>query len=476
MKNETNKNISSDSDWSLQATAYAYRDRHNESNNIVMRILQSSSSVTGIAGRRGAGKSSLALRVLEICKESDYFTQLIHSPTGYDPREFLISVFQRTCDEVIRQLDQKRGEAKVLTELAEKEKLRLTRTRRWLWIIIFILVVGVFIFLLMDWGKRYDSFLDNRIGVLTTEINSLRTDVATKIESFLKDTETLYQSSAETANEFPKQLRADLENLVDELKNVTPNDDIFEFMNWELRDMAQLLGPDNFLFDLLPQFERLSELHFEQTFLKRQRWISVEPRLGVWGIPISSLVKFNHIVIVVAFFVVIFILLYLLRYIMRRLKLLRIVSPEEVGLRSVALQLTEHLAYQTTVCTSKEMGVSALRITSKFGIGKSLTTRPLSLPGVTEQFASFLEKICEVYTGGVVICLDELDKIADPEDLDQLLRGIKGILGRRGNAFFIHSIRRCHHSIYNTAEGRARNSRECIRGHYYFGAYRPQVG
>ena len=74
-----------------------------------------------------------------------------------------------------------------------------------------------------------------------------------------------------------------------------------------------------------------------------------------------------------------------------------------------------------------------------FEEGKSLTTRSLSLPGLTEKYAAFLQRVCEVYSDGVVICFDELDKIENPKELDLLLRGVKGILGRN-NTHFLFTV------------------------------------
>src|SRR6476646_7807864 len=86
-------------DLSLRANPDTYLDRATESSDILNKIERSSASVIGISGPRGAGKSSLALKVLKQCEERGYFTLLIHSPTGYEPRDFLLSVFQRICEE-----------------------------------------------------------------------------------------------------------------------------------------------------------------------------------------------------------------------------------------------------------------------------------------------------------------------------------------------------------------------------------------
>ena len=102
----------------------------------------------------------------------------------------------------------------------------------------------------------------------------------------------------------------------------------------------------------------------------------------------------------------------------------------------------ENLKFHTTLVESGEAGISLGNITSRLRSGKNLATRPLSLPGLTAEFADFLEMIASVYKvddqmGQVVICLDELDKIENPKDLDKLLRGIKGVLGQPGTHFLL---------------------------------------
>jgi hypothetical protein len=91
-------------DFSLRASGKSYLERTDEAQRITTRIENSSSSVIGIAGVRGAGKSSLAKRVLENCDEKGYFTLLIPSPTGYEPREFLISICQRVAEHCIERV------------------------------------------------------------------------------------------------------------------------------------------------------------------------------------------------------------------------------------------------------------------------------------------------------------------------------------------------------------------------------------
>lgn len=115
-------------DWALSANGKTYRDRSNEAIVLKIRVINSSASVTGIAGERGAGKSSLALRVLDLCKRETVFSQLIHSPTGYEPREFLVSVCQSVCDEVILTIEREFAGSDLLED-GKRHRRRLVRNR-----------------------------------------------------------------------------------------------------------------------------------------------------------------------------------------------------------------------------------------------------------------------------------------------------------------------------------------------------------
>ena len=296
-------------DWSFRADEETYLDRSGESETLTNRLLKSSASVTGIAGQRGTGKSSLALRVLRKCKDENAFTLLIPSPTGLDSREFLVSVFETICVEVVANIDQGFGQSNSLVEHSKAEQKRLGRVN------ITLISAGTLLLILLS-------------GYILIQI-------------------------------------------------LQGNDFGSEF----------------------------SELFF---------YISI---------PLV---------------VVVIILIFLTKYqdsLLRQIKNYR-QYPLESSLRKFALEYSEYLHFQTTLSTSTETGLSLPNISSKFREGKSLTTRPMSLPGLTSKCAQFLEKICEVYSR-VVICIDELDKIEDPDSLEEMLRGIKGVLGKPKTHFIL---------------------------------------
>jgi hypothetical protein len=71
-----------ETDFSLKSNGRSYIEIKGEAKQIFERIQQSSASVIGIAGVRGAGKSSLSKKILEACSEKGYFTLLIPSPAA----------------------------------------------------------------------------------------------------------------------------------------------------------------------------------------------------------------------------------------------------------------------------------------------------------------------------------------------------------------------------------------------------------
>ena len=312
-------------DWSLRADGGKYRNQRDESNKLILRIRNSTASVTGISGERGAGKSSLAQRVLGELKTNDEaFTALIHSPTGYDSRDFLVSLFQRVCEDVVADIDQWLTKGDPLSKHVNSERFQLIHKSIGLSLVVLLVVLLVL--------------------------------------------------------SMPLQL-------------LSPADYVEYWHN-----LFKFSYP--FIYKYIPHALGFFFLY----------WF-----LFVWKYSISRGIGRR-----------------LLHYIAYRREYLR-----RVALRNQALEHSEHLKFQTTFSMSTDASLSLLNFRSKFTGGKSLSARPLSLPSLTEQFAQFLRMVSEVYKGKVVICLDELDKIQDKKDLNNLLRCIKGILGQRGTHFLL---------------------------------------
>ena len=97
---------------------------------IVDRIKTSSGSVIGIAGVRGAGKSSLAKKVLGECDGAGFFTLMIPSPTESEPKEFLLATFQRIAEHATEKVQTIIEGAESLAELGDRQAHHLRRQVR----------------------------------------------------------------------------------------------------------------------------------------------------------------------------------------------------------------------------------------------------------------------------------------------------------------------------------------------------------
>lgn len=354
-------------DWSLRPSAATYVDRAQETHKVLARIEKSTASVVGIAGVRGSGKSSLALKVLEENREKGAFTLLIHSPTGYEPHEFLLSIFQRICERAIFLLDSRFGNDGSLKAQGLKE---LRRLRSYIKI---SFLGGLLISLVFTWF--YLRQLEQ------SKIEGINSYFGARIQEIQKQ-------------------ELDLKEGIARLEPPTSE------------DSAQLLATRRGNLKTLQKEERdLREKQYEMISRNRTKMGD----LILTGIP------------TILFYIGLAIAALSYRKIKRRIDLVR-KYPSEVGLRQLALDLLEHLSYQRTLSASAEASVGIGKSLSKFTRGKTLQARPVSLPGLTAECSRFLELTASVFGGRSVVVLDELDKIKEPDELEKLLRGVKGIL------------------------------------------------
>ena len=308
-------------DRSLRANGETYRDRNSETEKIYSRLMKSSASVIGIAGQRGAGKSSLALRLIGRAEKDGAYAQLIHLPTVNNSREFLISIFQRVCEEVVSRIDSRLGHERSLEEIATASIGRSVVHRRLIVAALLLLIVLPSLFL------RFPAVIDTLLGAVNG----------------------------------------------------------YSAIQQQLMDPLFLILAFAFVIVVV-----LASIGLRK-FLDISRQIRITER-----------------------------------------------NPDSIGLRLHALELLEHLEYQTTLSSNQEAGIQLPQVSAMLSSGKSLAARPLSLPGISAQFTQFLDYVALSHpTNRVVICLDELDKIENPRDLDKLLRGIKGILGHPNTHFLL---------------------------------------
>src|ERR1044071_4565048 len=169
-------------DLSLRSNGKNYIDQRKHAEMILHRIENNSSGVIGVAGVRGAGKSSLAQNVLNNCADKGHFTIMIPSPTAYDSKEFLLTVYQNICEEVKNDLDERIfNNDRDLNELGCDEYEKIDRRRK-------VFLYTVTALLLAICGYITIQFLANmQISLVNTSIAT----VEARIDSLTWEKETL---------------------------------------------------------------------------------------------------------------------------------------------------------------------------------------------------------------------------------------------------------------------------------------------
>ena len=105
-----------------------------------------------------------------------------------------------------------------------------------------------------------------------------------------------------------------------------------------------------------------------------------------------------------------------------------------------AIGLRERIRYTASLKYGTEAGVSggkSLSATLKRTQEKALSERPTTIASLIFDFRNLVGRIAEVLQRPVVIGIDELDKINDPEAVRALLRDIKGIFEVTGVHFLV---------------------------------------
>ena len=410
-------------DRSLQANGSTYRDQRGESKVLTNRISNSSSSVTAIAGARGTGKSSLAMRVLRNCECKGAFAQLIHSPTGYNPREFLVSIFQSTTEEVIAKIDDriatmgrrqsKKGDA--LGRRARTERRRLRCARYGLIVGVCILTIAVMGYSLYrlnwEWLQQIQQYSGLESEIATIQ-NRLRPSDDTKTPDTFTVARDIQSRVAQLDDAVYQRLKASYQDSEDILVEMI-------FNPTTITTITAAGDTTSHAFNTLSSLKERAE----------NDRITLRDRHRKTQIALDWLIRTAPFAVVVL--VVITCVTVLDGRIARRLRH-AIKRPQEAGLRRLASECSEQLKYVTTRSMSVGAGTDITSVRAR----KSMASRPLSLPGVAAEFRRFLSQIATVY-GKVVVCLDELDKIENTDGLERLLRAIKAVLGEPNTHFLL---------------------------------------
>ena len=132
-------------------------------------------------------------------------------------------------------------------------------------------------------------------------------------------------------------------------------------------------------------------------------------------------------------------------------------SPSQTGLLIYSERLAGKLDYELT--RSVEQAIEFAPLSWLKGSSKRSNqgkARGLSLPELTADYIDFVSNVLRVFPGKLIICIDELDKVTDLDQVRYILREIKGALYVKGT-FYILSI---SNDALRSFEGRLGDQRD----------------
>jgi hypothetical protein len=74
---------------------------------------------------------------------------------------------------------------------------------------------------------------------------------------------------------------------------------------------------------------------------------------------------------------------------------------------------------------------------------RTLSARALTLQSLTDRYQTYVESLLTYYNGKLIVIIDELDKMTDPEDVKKVLLQLKGALFQRGCYYLISVSEDC---------------------------------
>lgn len=397
----------------LQPDGASYIDRRGESEEIFSRVDRTESSVIGIAGVRGAGKSSLALKIRDKCRERGYFTLWISSPLEYEPLEYFLSIFENLCFETNRLINSEiRGEISLAdTATAEARRLRL-------WLVSLVCLAATAI--LIPAGMTYFTFEEERLKTYVSNVEARIEFEITKIHNLAKDIDSL-------RDEFVEKFRIDIPILTN--TNVAITCGMRKVFQNEL-DASEL--PLSVFGRISRKVDGLEDLcrNLEDVSL-RQKMIEEGAVLGVFQSEFRGMILW-----IILGYLPLFFLWFPIKHFYRRYRLYKR-HPAMMGLKIETRNTLEGLSFQRKYQSSTQVGLGWGKLSGMIRRGTELDARPLSLPGLVGECGRFLDKVAPVFQDKAVIFIDELDKISDKEALARVLRTLKGILGHKKTHFVL---------------------------------------
>ncbi len=116
-----------------------------------------------------------------------------------------------------------------------------------------------------------------------------------------------------------------------------------------------------------------------------------------------------------------------------------------LGLRKQSEDIIRNLDYEVTKARGSKVNLPLLkRLGASFSFSEQQRGRAQTLPGLTARYIEYIHSVQRVLgkkygSKKLIICIDELDKITDPEQVGNVLREIKGALYEK-DCFYLLSI------------------------------------
>ncbi len=431
-------------DLSLRPDHETYKDRDNETVRILSRIEDDTSNSLGISGVRGSGKSSLLRKVINELDDKGYFVSLLSAPTHFEQMGFFITMYQKVCTDVEEKIERRLGINKGLEERHRNDLKRSVVYFRILFVLAYV-VSSVPIALMIDYDiissqrqqidQKLDS-IDSKINLLSLRANIIIRELApTGRENLNPDSLTI-----------PKTISI-LNGWVDSLKRI-PRDTMIE-------NSFTILKNNYFI----GQFSTAGML-LSRVIEKKEEKQSLE-EIKKQAIPIVIKIISTRYLYFLVFLLPLSFLVYKIFLERRKYKLLKAHSINH-QLSQIAKQKIEYLQFQSKQSNKTEISAKIWKLSSKLAKDKTLENRPISLPGITADFIDFMNLVSEMFSNKAIICFDELDKISDSDQLNEMLKAIKGIIGSKN----LHCILTVSEDALAQFSTRFRNERNLIESSF----------